>query len=106
MMCDFSLNGEQILGLRYPSSEPRSIRAPTAHPTNFEYMKAALCGNKKLTIPQVHLNGCLVDALLPQEIPRGVGTIDLEALGGATVLLGQPDVVKHGPDVEQLGIEL
>jgi hypothetical protein len=53
MMCDFSLNGEQILGLRYPSSEPRSIRAPTAHPTNFEYMKAALCGNKKLTIPQV-----------------------------------------------------
>src|SRR5260221_9108186 len=53
-----------------------------------------------------HINGWLVDAMLPQEVTRGVGTINFEALGGAAVFLGQADVVKHGPDVEQLGIEL
>jgi hypothetical protein len=34
------------------------------------------------------------------------GTIHFEALGGAAVFLGKAHVVKHGPDVKQLGIEL
>src|SRR5271166_1693555 len=53
-----------------------------------------------------HVNGCLVDAMLPQEAARGVGTIHFKTLGCATVFLGKTHVVKHGPDVEQLGIEL
>ena len=55
---------------------------------------------------EYHINGWLVDAMLPQEVTRGVGTINFEALGGAAVFLAQADVVKHGPDIEQLGIEL
>jgi len=53
-----------------------------------------------------NLNGGLADATLLQKLPSGVGAIDFESLRGTTVLLGQTDVVKHGPDVEQLGIEL
>src|SRR5271157_3660317 len=32
-----------------------------------------------------HVNGCLVDAMLPQEVARGICTVNFEALGGATV---------------------
>src|SRR5258708_23288129 len=53
-----------------------------------------------------HINGWLVDAMLPQEVTRGVGTINFEALGGAAVFLAQADVVKHHTDVQQLAIEL
>jgi len=36
-------------------------------------------------------------------IPRLVGTIDLEPLVGAPVLRGQPEIVEHRADIEQLG---
>src|SRR5271165_2259116 len=35
-----------------------------------------------------HVNGCLVDAMLPQEVARRVGTVNFEALGGTAVFLG------------------
>src|SRR3984893_10519275 len=53
-----------------------------------------------------HVNGCLVDAMLPQEVARGICTVNFEALGGATIFLCQTHVVKHGSYVEQFGIEL
>src|SRR5580704_5876147 len=34
-----------------------------------------------------HVNGCLVDAMLLQEIARGICTVNFEALGGATIFL-------------------
>ncbi len=55
---------------------------------------------------QDHANGCLVDAMLPQEVARGICTVNFEALGGATVFLCQAHVVKHGSYMEQFGIEL
>src|ERR1700730_7465276 len=53
-----------------------------------------------------HVDASLVDAMLPQEVARGIGTVNFEALSGAAVFLGKAHVVKHGPDVEQFGIEL
>jgi hypothetical protein len=35
--------------------------------------------------------------MLPQEISRGVGTVDFETLRGDPVFLGKPHVMKHGP---------
>jgi hypothetical protein len=40
-----------------------------------------------------------------QEIPGGVGTVDLETLIGAAVLLRQAHVVKHRAGIQQFGIE-
>ena len=34
-----------------------------------------------------HVDACLVDAMLPQEVARGICTVNFETLGGATVLL-------------------
>jgi hypothetical protein len=46
----------------------------------------------------------LGDAVAEQEPPGLVGTVDLEALVGASVLLGQPEIVEQCADVEQLGV--
>lgn len=52
-----------------------------------------------------HLVGVgLVDAVPRQEIADGVCAVDLEADGGALVALGQPEVVKHRADVQQLEV--
>src|ERR1700716_3655799 len=45
-------------------------------------------------------------AVVEQELPRQVGAVDLEALVGAPVVLGQAEVVEHRADVEQLGVGL
>ncbi len=43
---------------------------------------------------------------LLQEIARGIGAVDLEALMRAAVLMRQPHVVEHGARIEQFRIEL
>ena len=49
---------------------------------------------------------CLVDAILPQEFPRGISAIHLESFGRAAILFHQAHVMKHSADVEHLGIKL
>ena len=44
-------------------------------------------------------------AVAAQEVSRGVGAVDLEALVGAAVPMRQPHVVEHRAGIEQLGIE-
>ena len=40
-----------------------------------------------------------------QEVARGVGAVDLEALVGAAVVRHQADVVEHRAGIEQLAVE-
>jgi hypothetical protein len=37
-----------------------------------------------------HVDACLVDAMLPQEVARGICTVNFETLGGATVFFVRP----------------
>ena len=48
----------------------------------------------------------LGDASAPQEVAGGIGSVDLEAIVLATVLVSETHVVKHRSRVEQLRIEL
>ena len=48
----------------------------------------------------------LRNAVAAQEVARGIGTVDLEPLMRAAVLMGQAHVVEHGAGIEQLGVEL
>ncbi len=48
----------------------------------------------------------LGNAVAPQEITRGVRTVDFEALILAAVTRHQADVVKHRTGIEKLPIEL
>ena len=54
---------------------------------------------------QTVVDVALGDAVAAQEVAGGIGAVDLEALIGAGVLLGQAHVVEHGAGIEQLGIE-
>jgi hypothetical protein len=47
-----------------------------------------------------------IDAMLAQELARGVGAIDFKALGRAAIFIGQTHVMEHGSDVEQFRVEL
>ena len=51
------------------------------------------------------LDVCLWNTVPLQEIPRRIGAVDLEALVGAAVGLGQAHVVKHRSRIEQFRIE-
>ncbi len=42
--------------------------------------------------------------MLDKELPRGVGTVDLEAVMCAAMPLDEPDVVEHRADVQELGV--
>src|ERR1700742_238408 len=41
------------------------------------------------------------DTVIEQEVARRVGAVDLKTQHGRAVGLGEPDIVKHGPGVEQ-----
>lgn len=46
------------------------------------------------------------DAVFTQEATSLVGGVNLEALVGSAVLVREPEIVEHRPDVQQLGIAL
>lgn len=45
------------------------------------------------------------NAVAAQEVPRRIGTVDLEAQLAVLIAGCQPDIVEHRRDVEQFGIE-
>jgi hypothetical protein len=41
------------------------------------------------------------DTVIEQEVARRVGSVDLKTQRGGAASLGEPDIVKHGPGIEE-----
>jgi hypothetical protein len=62
------------------------------------------CGVERDGLPG-GLNLLLADVVSREELADGIGSINLEALGGAGVFLDEAEVVKGGADVEKFGVK-
>lgn len=49
---------------------------------------------------------CLANLMLAQEITCRVGTVNFETFIAAAMIVGQPHIVEHTADIQQLVIDL